>query len=65
MGETTAFLLFNLMFAMLDWHNYGYSFLIGLIWIWAYKKSGHLIAPMIVHGGCGIISIIYWIIVAQ
>ncbi len=65
MGETTAFLLFNLMFAMLDWHNYGYSFLIGLIWIWAYKKSGHLIAPMIAHGGCGIISIIYWIIVAQ
>lgn len=64
LGENTAFLLFNIMFAMLDWHNYGYSFVIGLVWIWAYKKTGHLIAPMIAHGGAGIISIFYFLIVS-
>ncbi|MCR4641230.1 MAG: CPBP family intramembrane metalloprotease [Lachnospiraceae bacterium] len=63
MGEMTALLLFNVMFAMLDWYNFGLSFVIGSIWIWAYKKSGHLIAPMIAHGGINIISFIYWIMV--
>ncbi|MBR6849368.1 MAG: CPBP family intramembrane metalloprotease [Lachnospiraceae bacterium] len=53
------------MFAMLDWYNFGLSFIIGLIWIWAYKKSGHLISPMIAHGGINIISLIYWILVTQ
>ena len=56
---------FNVMFAMLDWYNFGLSFIIGLIWIWAYKKSGHLIFPMIAHGGINIISLIYWILVTQ
>ena len=65
MGEMTALLLFNVMFAMLDWYNFGLSFIIGLIWIWAYKKSGHLISPMIAHGGINIISLIYWILVTQ
>ena len=65
MGEMTAFLLFNVMFAMLDWYNFGLSFIIGLIWIWAYKKTGHLIAPMIAHGGINIISLIYWILAAK
>ncbi len=64
MGETTAMILFNTMFAMLDWYNYGYSFLIGLVWIWAYKKSGHLIAPMIAHGGSNIIAVLYLSIVS-
>ncbi len=64
MGETTAFLLFNILFAMLDWHNYGYSFIIGIVWIWAYKKTGHLITPMIAHSGAGIISICYFLIVS-
>ena len=65
MGEMTALLLFNVMFAMLDWYNFGLSFVIGLIWIWAYKKSGHLLAPMIAHGGVNIGSLIYWILVSR
>lgn len=63
MGEMTALLLFNLMFAVLDWHNLGYSFVIGLVWIWAYKKTGHLLAPMIAHGGINFIGIFYNLIV--
>ena len=65
MGEMTALLLFNVMFAMLDWHNYGYSFVIGLVWIWAYRKTGRLLAPMIAHGGAGIISAFYWMAVSR
>lgn len=64
MGEMTALILFNVMFAMLDWYNYGLSFIIGLIWIWAYKKSGHLIAPMIAHGGINVIALVYWVVTA-
>jgi len=63
LGENMALLLFNVMFSMLDWHNYGYSFVIGLVWIWAYKKSNHLIAPMIAHAGSGIIIIFYYLLV--
>ena len=64
MGEMTALILFNVMFAMLDWYNSGLSFIIGLIWIWAYKKSGHLIAPMIAHGGINVIALVYWVVTA-
>ena len=64
MGEMTALILFNVMFAMLDWYNFGVSFIIGLIWIWAYKKSGHLIAPMIAHGGINVIALVYWVVTA-
>lgn len=64
MGEMTALILFNVMFAMLDWYNFGLSFIIGLIWIWAYKKSGHLIAPMIAHGGINVIALVYWVVTA-
>ena len=64
LGEMTALILFNVMFAMLDWYNFGLSFIIGLIWIWAYKKSGHLIAPMIAHGGINVIALVYWVVTA-
>ncbi len=63
MGEMTALMLFNLMFAVLDWHNLGYSFVVGLVWIWSYKKTGHLLAPMIAHGGANFIGIFYNLIV--
>ncbi|MBR6488871.1 MAG: hypothetical protein IKT20_08170 [Clostridiales bacterium] len=33
--------------------------------IWAYKKTGHLLAPMIVHGGINCISLIYWVLVTK
>ena len=65
MGEMTALILFNVMFTMLDWYNFGFSFILGLICIWAYKKTGHLLAPMIAHGGINIISIVYWIVVTK
>ncbi len=61
-GETTALLLFNVLFGMLDWFNMGHSFLVGLLWIWGYKKSGRLIVPMIAHGGMNIISVVYYIL---
>ena len=32
-GETTALLMFNVLFGMLDWFNMGHSFLVGLLWI--------------------------------
>ena len=63
MGEMTALILFNVLFTMLDWYNFGFSFILGLICIWAYKKTGHLLAPMIAHGGINIISLVYWIMV--
>ena len=62
LGETPALLLFNLMFAMLDWYNIGFSFFAGLIWIWAYKKSGHLISSIIAHGGANLAGFIFLII---
>lgn len=62
MGEMTALLLFNVMFTVLDWHNYGYSFILGMIFIWAYKKSGHLISPMIAHALGNLISLFYFMI---
>ena len=64
LGETTALLLFNVMFGMLDWHNMGHSFLVGLLWIWGYKKSKHMIVPMIAHGGMNLISVVFYIITA-
>lgn len=63
LGENTALLLFNIMFGMLDWFNMGYSFVVGLLWIWGYKKSKHLIVPMIAHGGVNLISIIFYSII--
>ena len=63
MGEMCALILFNLMFTMLDWYNFGFSFILGLICIWAYKKTGHLIAPMIAHGGINFIALVYGIVV--
>lgn len=61
-GENLSFLLFNIMFGLLDWFNMGHSFIVGLIWIWGYKKSKHLIVPMIAHGGMNLISILFYII---
>ena len=63
MGEMCALILFNVMFTMLDWYNFGFSFILGLICIWAYKKTGHLIAPMIAHGGINFIALVYSIVV--
>ena len=63
-GETAALLLFNVLFGMLDWFNLGHSFLVGLLWIWGYKKSGKLIVPMIAHGGMNLISVAYYILTA-
>ena len=62
LGETTAFLLFNMMFGLLDWFNMGHSFVVGLLWIWGYKKSKHLIVPMLAHGGMNLISVVFYII---
>lgn len=63
-GETAALLLFNVMFGMLDWFNMGHSFIVGLLWIWGYKKSKHLIVTMIAHGGMNLISVVFYIITA-
>lgn len=62
LGETTALILFNVMFGMLDWFNMGQSFLLGLVWIWGYRKRKHLIVPIIAHGGTNLISVIFSII---
>ena len=62
LGKTNALLLFNLMFAMLDWYNFGFSLIVGFIWIWAYKKSRHMISSMIAHGGTNLAGII-WLLV--
>lgn len=62
LGETTALLLFNVMFGLLDWFNMGHSFILGLLWIWGYKRSKHLIVPMIAHGGINLISIVFYIV---
>ena len=50
---------------MPGWYNFVFSFILGIICIWAYKKTGQLLAPMIAHGGINIISIIYWIMVTK
>ncbi len=62
LGETNALLLFNLMFAMLDWYNFGFSFFAGLVWIFVYKKTDHLLPGMIAHGGANLAAIIYLLI---
>lgn len=62
LGETTALLLFNVMFGMLDWFNMGHSFIVGLLWIWGYKRSKHLIVPMIAHGGMNLIAVVFYIV---
>ncbi len=62
LGETTALLLFNMMFGLLDWFNMGHSFVVGLLWIWGYKRSKHLIVPMIAHGGMNLISVLFYIV---
>ena len=64
LGETKALLLLNILFAFLDWYNFGFSFLAGLIWIWVYKKSGHMISSMIPHAGVNLVGIIYLIVMS-
>ena len=64
LGEWQALLLFNIMFAMLDWYNIGFSFVAGLVWSWAYQKTGHLLPGMIAHGGANLIAIIYVILMS-
>lgn len=62
LGEWPALILFNILFGMLDWHNMGHSFIVGLLWIWGYKKSNHLIVPMIAHGGMNLISVVFYVL---
>lgn len=62
LGEWTALILFNILFGMLDWHNMGHSFIVGMLWIWGYKKSNHLIVPMIAHGGMNLISVVFYVL---
>ena len=62
LGETKALLLFNILFSLLDWYNFGFSFFAGLIWIWAYKKSGHMISSIIPHAGANLVGIFYLIV---
>lgn len=57
-GEMTALLLFNVLFALLDWFNLGVSFVMGLIWLLAYRKTKHLITPMICHCMAGLLYFI-------
>ena len=61
-GDMAALLMFNVLFAVLDWHNLGYSLIIGIIWSLAYKKTGHLITPMICHSLAGLVVVINGII---
>ncbi|MBE5871844.1 MAG: CPBP family intramembrane metalloprotease [Lachnospiraceae bacterium] len=61
-GEVTALLLFNMLFALLDWYNFGYSFVLGLVCIFGYQKRKRMVVPMIIHGGTNLISIIYIIV---
>ena len=61
-GEVTALLLFNMLFALFDWYNFGYSFVLGLVCIFGYQKRKRLIVPMIIHGGTNLISIIFIIV---
>ncbi len=58
-GEWPSLLLFNLLFAVLDWHNLGYSFLLGILCSIGYKWRKHLIVPMIIHGGVNLVGILY------
>ena len=62
LGENAALLMFNIMFGLLDWFNMGLSFVVGLLWIWGYKKSNHLIVPMIAHGGINLIAVVFYTI---
>lgn len=58
-GEMTALILFNVLFAVLDWHNLGVSFITGFIWILAYRRTNHLITPMLCHSLSGLFYLIY------
>ena len=62
LGETLAFFLFNILFGLLDWPNLGHSFIAAIIWTFFYKKSGHLITPIIAHSGANLIGAVYYII---
>lgn len=39
--------------------NLGVSFIIGLVWIFAYRKTKHLITPMIFHASSGLFYLIW------
>lgn len=58
-GEMPALLLFNVLFALLDWFNLGVSFVAGLVWLLAYRKTKHLITPMICHCLSGLLFFIF------
>lgn len=56
--EFPAFILFNIIFAILDWMNFGSSFIGGIIWYLCYRKTKKLIPPIISHGLGNLIAIL-------
>jgi membrane protease YdiL (CAAX protease family) len=48
-GEWPAYLLTNTLFAILDWFNFGMSFVFGMIWIAFYRRRNRIIVPIIAH----------------
>lgn len=50
LGEWPSFLIANVCFTLLDWHNVGLSFAIGFVWYLFYRKRGSLIIPVLGHG---------------
>ena len=57
-GEWTAFLMGNICFAILDWTNIGFSFVLGSIWYLFYRKRGSLSIPIIAHGLYNLLGIL-------
>lgn len=58
-GELPSFILFNIIFAILDWMNFGSSFIGGIIWYLCYRKTKKLITPMVCHGLGNLIAILF------
>ena len=50
-GPTAAYLVSALLFALIHWHPVGFPMytIIGLIFCWAYRKTGNLWAPVCGH----------------
>lgn len=57
-GEWGAFLLFNIIFSILDWMNFGSSFVSGIIWFLCYRKTKKLITPIVCHGIGNLIAVV-------
>ena len=62
-GEFPSFLLFNLIFSVLDWMNFGSSFVGGCIWYLCYKKTRKLITPIVCHGVANLLGVVIGVFV--